>query len=517
MPQTSEGDSNLNDQENTIIDSSGTDPGGDNASTIDSSSGGASNEVGAANTEEPSDTPQSPTSEEVAAAQQKVDEARIALDRAKSAQLQAALYLSAADDAASTESPSLQELEEALKNATAAADTKEREVKGIEAEIAAYAAELETATQQLKDTEARLANAPKLLQDAADAKAAFEAAEQSQKAAFDKSEATFKAMKTAEGVCGTLEDQEDEQLAAIGKLNEEKTKINDDEVTPADTAYRTILSTLDPSEYDTDRIAAINKAEEALNDAKTAYNNANTRDIEALAEVDLAKDKQKSAEQAQGRVNTLTYNTDPANLITEPGYEYLNDRIDAIRATEAPLAEKAQLKADAEKKLNSQKLAYDAATNELNRATAAAAAAQAEYDRLSGKAPSTDPNNPGGNGGSSGKPGNLNPGGSTNHNNSSNTAPKNNAKNLGNKGGNNNGSYAAGSKDNTTAQADESTVVQAKADTAKAPVKKTASNNGIDPLIFIVVGAIVVAAAAAIAAAVVRSRRANAQLADEEA
>ena len=42
------------------------------------------------------------------------------------------------------------------------------------------------------------------------------------------------------------------------------------------------------------------------------------------------------------------------------------------------------LKADAEKKLNSQKLAYDAATNELNRATAAAAAAQAEYDRLSG-------------------------------------------------------------------------------------------------------------------------------------
>lgn len=87
MPQTSEGDSNLNDQENTIIDSSGTDPGGDNASTIDSSSGGASNEVGAANTEEPSDTPQSPTSEEVAAAQQRVDEARIALDRAKSAQL----------------------------------------------------------------------------------------------------------------------------------------------------------------------------------------------------------------------------------------------------------------------------------------------------------------------------------------------------------------------------------------------------------------------------------------------
>lgn len=517
MPQTSEGDSNLNDQENTIIDSSGTDPGGDNASTIDSSSGGASNEVGAANTEEPSDTPQSPTSEEVAAAQQRVDEARIALDRAKSAQLQAALYLSAADDAASTESPSLQELEEALKNATAAADTKEREVKGIEAEIAAYAAELETATQQLKDAEARLANAPKLLQEAADAKAAFEAAEQSQKAASDKSEATFKAMKTAEGVCGTLEDQEDEQLAAIGKLNEEKTKINDDEVTPADTAYRTVLSTLDPSEYDTDRIAAINKAEEALNDAKTAYNNANTRDIEALAEVDLAKDKQKSAEQAQGRVNTLTYNTDPANLITEPGYEYLNDRIDAIRATEAPLAEKAQLKADAEKKLNSQKLAYDAATNELNRATAAAAAAQAEYDRLSGKTPSTDPNNPGGNGGSSGKPGNLNPGGSTNHNNSSNTAPKNNAKNLGNKGGNNNGSYAAGSKDNTTAQADESTVVQAKADTAKAPVKKTASNNGIDPLIFIVVGAIVVAAAAAIAAAVVRSRRANAQLADEEA
>lgn len=68
MPQTSEGDSNLNDQENTVIDSSGTDPGGDNASTIDSSSGGASNEVGAANTEEPSDTPQSPTSEEVAAA-----------------------------------------------------------------------------------------------------------------------------------------------------------------------------------------------------------------------------------------------------------------------------------------------------------------------------------------------------------------------------------------------------------------------------------------------------------------
>ena len=64
---------------------------------------------------------------------------------------------------------------------------------------------------------------------------------------------------------------------------------------------------------------------------------------------------------------------------------------------------------------------------------------------------------------------------------------------------------------------DESTVVQAKADTTKAPVKKTASNNGIDPLIFIVVGAIVVAAAAAIAAAVVRSRRANAQLADEEA
>ena len=192
-----------------------------------------------------------------------------------------------------------------------------------------------------------------MLQDAADAKAAFEAAEQSQKAADDKSKATFKAMKDAEGVCGTLEDQEDEQLAAIGKLNEEKTKINDDEVTPADTAYRTILSTLDPSEYDTDRIAAINKAEEALNDAKTAYNNANTRDIEALAEVDLAKDKQKSAEQAQGRVNTLTYNTDPANLITEPGYEYLNDRIDAIRATEAPLAEKAQLKADAEKKLNS--------------------------------------------------------------------------------------------------------------------------------------------------------------------
>lgn len=79
-----------------------------------------------------------------------MDEARIALDRAKSAQLQAALYLSVADDAASTESPSLQELEEALKNATAAADTKEREVKGIEAEIAAYAAELETATQQLK-------------------------------------------------------------------------------------------------------------------------------------------------------------------------------------------------------------------------------------------------------------------------------------------------------------------------------------------------------------------------------
>ena len=159
-----------------------------------------------------------------------------------------------------------EELEEALKNATAAADTKEREVKGIEAEIAAYAAELETATQQLKDAEARLANAPKLLQDAADAKAAFEAAEQSQKAASDKSEATFKAMKTAEGACGTLEDQEDEQLAAIGKLNEEKTKINDDEVTPADTAYRTILSTLDPSEYDTDRIAAINKAEEALDD-----------------------------------------------------------------------------------------------------------------------------------------------------------------------------------------------------------------------------------------------------------
>ena len=126
--------------------------------------------------------------------------------------------LSAADDAASTESPSLQELEEALKNATAAADAKEREVKGIEAEIAAYAAELETATQQLKDAEARLANAPKLLQDAADAKAAFEAAEQSQKAADDKSKATFKAMKDAEGVCGTLEDQEDEQLAAIGKL-----------------------------------------------------------------------------------------------------------------------------------------------------------------------------------------------------------------------------------------------------------------------------------------------------------
>lgn len=74
--------------------------------------------------------------------QQRVDEARIALDRAKSAQLQAALYLSAADDAASTESPSLQELEEALKNATAAADTKEREVKGIEAESAAYTAEL---------------------------------------------------------------------------------------------------------------------------------------------------------------------------------------------------------------------------------------------------------------------------------------------------------------------------------------------------------------------------------------
>lgn len=96
-----------------------------------------------------------------------MDEARFALDRAKSAQLQAALYLSAADDAASTESPSLQELEEALKNATAAADTKEREVKGIEAEIAAYAAELETATQQLKDAEARLANAPKLLQEAA--------------------------------------------------------------------------------------------------------------------------------------------------------------------------------------------------------------------------------------------------------------------------------------------------------------------------------------------------------------
>ena len=118
-----------------------------------------------------------------------------------------------------------------------------------------------------------------MLQDAADAKAAFEAAEQSQKAADDKSKATFKAMKDAEGVCGTLEDQEDEQLAAIGKLNEEKTKINDDEVTPADTAYRTILSTLDPSEYDTDRIAAINKAEEALNDAKTAYNNANKRDI----------------------------------------------------------------------------------------------------------------------------------------------------------------------------------------------------------------------------------------------
>lgn len=131
-------------------------------------------------------------------------------------------------------------------------------------------------------------------------------------------------MKTAEGVCGTLEDQEDEQLAAIGKLNEEKTKINDDEVTPADTAYRTILSTLDPSEYDTDRIAAINKAEEALNDAKTAYNNANTR-YRSACRVDLAKDKQKSAEQAQGRVNTLTYNTDPANLITEPGYEYLND------------------------------------------------------------------------------------------------------------------------------------------------------------------------------------------------
>lgn len=445
-----------------------------------------------------------------------MDEARIALDRAKSAQLQAALYLAAADDAISAESPSLQELEEALKNATAAADTKEREVKGIEAEIATYTAELETATQQLEDAKALLASAPKLLQDAADAKAAFEAAEQSQKAAFDKSEATLKAKKAAYDVCTALEKQEDDQFEATQKLGEKKTEINDTVVTPADTAYRTILSTLDPSEYDTDRIAEINKAEEALNNAKTTYNNANTRDIEALAAVDLATDKQKSAEQAQGRVNALTYNTDPANLITEPGYEYLNDRIDAIRATEAPLAEKAQLKADAEKKLNNQKLAYDAATNELNRATAAAAAAQAEYDRLSGKTPSTDPNNPGGNGGSSGKPGNLNPGGGANHNNSSNTASKNNTKNLGNKGGNN-GSYAAGIKDNTTAQADESTVVQAKADTAKAPVKKTASNNGVDPLIFIVIGAIVVAAAAAIAAAVVRSRRANIQPADEEA
>ena len=43
-----------------------------------------------------------------------------------------------------------------------------------------------------------------------------------QKAADDKSKATFKAMKTAEGACGTLEDQEDEQLAAIGKLSRKR-------------------------------------------------------------------------------------------------------------------------------------------------------------------------------------------------------------------------------------------------------------------------------------------------------
>lgn len=120
MPQTSEGDSNLNDQENTIIDSSGPTPAGIMLARLI-----AVQEVLAMKSGRP--IPKSRATllnpllvRRSRQPQQRVDEARIALDRAKSAQLQAALYLSAADDAASTESPSLQELEEALKNATAA-------------------------------------------------------------------------------------------------------------------------------------------------------------------------------------------------------------------------------------------------------------------------------------------------------------------------------------------------------------------------------------------------------------
>lgn len=427
----------------------------------------------------------------------------------------------------------LQDRADALKNAQAALDAKDREVKGIESEIAAYTEELKTATEQLEAAEELLENSANLLQQAIEAEEALKTADQDYQAALKRNDATYEAMKKAEAACTALEEQEDAQLDIISDLDEEKTRLNNEEVTPADTAYRVALSALDPNEYDADRIQKINDAEAALDEAKKAYNIANTRDIEANAAVELAKDMQANAEASQVRVNAFTYDTDSANLITEPGYEYLNDYIDEIRAAEASLTEKAQIKSDAEKDMKNKELAYTAATNELDRAIAAVAVAQADYDRLVGNTGGSDDSGNSGNSGNSGSSGNT---GTSNNlgkpGNSSNTGSgsvKSGSQNLGNNGnsGNKNGNNdnfsnkddADGNQGSAEESAEEATVIEASFDTnMNSSAKKDAFTNGFDPLFVGIVGSVMaIAVVAAIAAAVMRSRRAKSQTSDEEA
>lgn len=333
--------------------------------------------------------------------------------------------------------------------------------------------ELKPANEAFQDAQAIKDNLSTLVQQRSDLKTVAEVASTAHTTASSEKATAQTDSNTASQDLATkqkaVEDLEQEQKDA-----EDALALTEASLVALREDYKTSLET-----YGADNAKAIEAASTSLDTAQK-NKRATSAELEGMkTTISTAEENLKEASGLSDRLKMLSFAAALSAPIVEPGYEYLNNFVEKYRSLQAPLAAAAERMNAARVTVANNKLVYDDAAKNLNRASTAVAAARADYDRFVAES----------NGGNNKKPAA----------NKKVSTMKENAK-----------EDMIDSAENTTAEStDEGIAVKASTGATKASAKNV-SSNGIDPLVIVVGSMIALAAVVSISAAIIRSRRTKA-------